>query len=111
MAWGSANKTQAPPSAIRQILPLLITFAIIGGLAFLGYQIYLSVVKIQAQASKKLSSKNVTFTKDGGVRVAVKDVRNEDYVDSTQRAFVKAWNLSGGSKEEGAQQKKKKYVV
>lgn len=40
-----------------------------------------------------MQSKHVTFTKDG-VKVGVKEMRNENYVDRTQGYLVKAWNLS-----------------
>lgn len=40
-----------------------------------------------------MESKNVVFTKEG-LRVGVKEVRNESYVDKTQGYLVKAWNLS-----------------
>jgi hypothetical protein len=33
------------------------------------------------------------FTKDG-MRVGVKEVKDESYVDTTQSYIVKAWNLS-----------------
>jgi hypothetical protein len=130
MAWGK-SKPSAPPSTVRlvssssfaraagpfatasladpsrhsQLLPLLIVVAIIAAMAFVGYQAYLSVAKIQAHASKTMGKKNVVFTKDG-VRVGVKHVENEQYVDATQSWVVKAWNLhnSGGKAEE----KKKK---
>jgi hypothetical protein len=48
---------------------------------------------ISSAANKKMQSKNVVFTKDG-VKVGVKEVRNEKYVDKTQSFLVKAWNLS-----------------
>ncbi|KAM7193764.1 hypothetical protein V8F20_008239, partial [Naviculisporaceae sp. PSN 640] len=109
MAWGK-SKTKAPPSTISQILPLIITFVIIAALVWIGLQIYQSVIKIQEQAEKKMGKKHVVFTKDG-VRVGVKHVENEAYVDKTQSWFVKAWNLAGGSAEEekadGKKQKKK----
>ena len=45
-----------------------------------------------------MGKKNVVFTKDG-VRVGVKHVQNEKYVDATQSWVVKAWNL-GNSKDD-----------
>ena len=76
----------------------------------MAYQIYDSVVKIQAQASKKFNNKNVVFTKDG-VRVGVKHVDSEKYVDATQNWVVKAWNLQKDEKDaqakEAASSKKK----
>lgn len=79
-----------------QVLPLVITVTFLAGLAFVGYHIYLSVVKIQAQAKQQMGNKNVVFTKDG-LRVGVKHVKTEEYVDKTQSWVVKAWNLSGES--------------
>lgn len=40
-----------------------------------------------------MSKNNLVFTKDG-LKVGVKDVKNESYVDATQNFLVKAWNLS-----------------
>lgn len=40
-----------------------------------------------------MQSKNVVLTKDG-LKVGVKEVRTESYVDTTQSFLVKAWNLS-----------------
>jgi len=85
---------RAPSS---QLLPLVILLVIVAGFAFVAYQIYDSVTKIQAQASKKMNNKNVVFTKDG-MRVGVKHVETEKYVDATQGWVVKAWNLAAGDK-------------
>jgi hypothetical protein len=79
----------------------LITLVVIAGLVWVGYQIYLSVGKIQANASQQMGNKNVVFTKDG-VKVGVKHVENEKYVDKTQSVLVKAWELSGGDKAKEA---------
>ncbi|KAL1887636.1 hypothetical protein Sste5346_010084 [Sporothrix stenoceras] len=78
-------------SLIGQLVPLVVLFIIIGGLAFVGYQIYLGVNKIQAQATRNIGNKNITLTK-GGMRVNVKEVKNEKYVDATQKVFVDVWN-------------------
>lgn len=40
-----------------------------------------------------MQSKNVVFTKDG-MKVGVKELETEGYVDATQGFLVKAWNLS-----------------
>ncbi len=125
MAWGK-SKPSAPPSTFRwarmiqicrkrasgaiadscvsQLLPLLILLVVIGGLAFVGYHIYLSVTKIQAQASKNMGKKNVVFTKDG-LRVGVKHVEAERYVDATQSWVVKAWNLHSSKANETEKKK------
>ncbi|KAF6810053.1 hypothetical protein CMUS01_13551 [Colletotrichum musicola] len=94
MAWG--KKPQPQPSTISQILPLLITVIFVSGVAWVLWQVYISVTKIQESASERMGKKNVVFTKDG-VRVGVKHTSNEKYVDKTQGWVVKAWNLSGNT--------------
>lgn len=46
-----------------------------------------------------MGKKNVVFTKDG-VRVGVRHMQNEKYVDKTQSYVVKAWNLASAQKDE-----------
>ena len=48
---------------------------------------------MQKTTNEKMEKKNVVFTKDG-MKVGVKELRNENYVDKTQSFMVKAWNLS-----------------
>ncbi len=43
-----------------------------------------------------MGKNNVVFTKDG-LRVNVKNVQNESYLDQTQSFFVKAWELGSAS--------------
>ncbi|KAI9800221.1 MAG: hypothetical protein M1825_004205 [Sarcosagium campestre] len=94
MAWGKAAKAPPPPaSTLSKVVPLIILFLVIGGLAFVGLQIYLISNNIADSTSKRLEKKNVLFTKDG-MKVGVKEVKNESYVDKTQSVLVKAWNLS-----------------
>lgn len=47
-----------------------------------------------------MSRRNIAFSKEG-VRVGVRSVGNENYVDKTQRWVVKAWELSGNAEKEG----------
>lgn len=89
-----------------QLLPLIFTFIFLGVAAWIGYQIYVSLGKIKEQAEKQMGDKNMVFTKDG-LRVNVKEVRTESYVDSTQSWFVKAWNLSGNQPDTT---KRKRFV-
>ncbi|PQE14441.1 cytochrome p450 monooxygenase protein [Rutstroemia sp. NJR-2017a BBW] len=94
MAWGSSKAPPPPPrSALSKLLPLAILLLLLLGLSFIGYQIYLTTQKISETASEKMQRKNVVFTKDG-VRVGVKEMKNENYVDKTQGFLVKAWTLS-----------------
>ena len=79
-------------------MPLVILFLFLGALGFIGYHIYVSATKIQETASERMGRKNVVFTKDG-LRVGVREMQNENYVDKTQSWVVKAWNLSGQGAE------------
>lgn len=54
-----------------------------------------------------MEKKNVSFTKDG-MRVGVKDVQNEEYVDRTQSVLVKAWQFAGLGGDGNAGTSKKK---
>lgn len=76
-----------------KLLPLLLLIVVVAGAAYIGYHVYLALQQISFTATKKLQAKNVVVTKDG-IKVGVKEVKNENYVDSTQDFLVKAWNLS-----------------
>ncbi|KAI1848365.1 hypothetical protein JX265_008854 [Neoarthrinium moseri] len=103
MAWG--KKAEAPrPSTLSQVLPLIILLVILAGAAFVGYQIWVAATKVEQQARDRMAKKNVVFTKDG-MRVGVKHVEQERYVDATQGWFVKAWNM--GSQVPAAVTKRK----
>lgn len=96
MAWGRSSIPKPPPppqSAFSKSLPLIILIVVLAGAGLVAYHIFLALQHISEGAGKKLQSKNVTFTKDG-MRVGVKELRTENYVDSTQSLLVKAWNLS-----------------
>ncbi|KAM0551969.1 hypothetical protein ACHAPJ_008077 [Fusarium lateritium] len=70
-------------STLSQVLPLIIVFALLGVGGWVGYQVYISVAKMSDAASERMGKKNVVFTKDG-VKVGVKQIKNENYVDATQ---------------------------
>ncbi|KAH6844887.1 hypothetical protein B0I37DRAFT_392232 [Chaetomium sp. MPI-CAGE-AT-0009] len=107
MSWGKQH-VQAPPSRIRQLLPLIVTLVILGVVAWVCYQIYVSMVKIKAQARKQMGEK-VTFTKDG-MQVKVRGMEAESYLDRTQSWVVKAWELGSGSpKENDDAARRKRY--
>lgn len=99
--------------AVGNLVPLVILFAVVAGLGWVGYQvcspssplpspgsltltlaqIYLYSTQLAARANRKMEKKHMVFSKDGA-RVSVKEVRAEDYADRTQRAFVKTWNAA-----------------
>ncbi|KAL7923180.1 hypothetical protein ACQKWADRAFT_312288 [Trichoderma austrokoningii] len=92
------------PSIIRQVIPLIIAIVLISGIAWVLFQVYLSFTKIRESASERMGKKNVVFTKDG-VRVGVRQMHNEKYVDKTQSYVVKAWNLANAQKDEEMKRK------
>lgn len=55
-------------------------------------------MEISGAAEARMSRRNINFSKEG-MRVGVKDIGNESYVDKTQRWVVKAWELSGNAPE------------
>ncbi|KAI1180991.1 hypothetical protein F4777DRAFT_573645 [Nemania sp. FL0916] len=87
------------PKKDQKILPLAIFLAVIAGVGFVCYQIYVGANKIRANAENSFASRNVVFTKDG-VKVGVKHVENEKYVDATQSWVVKAWNAGNASNQQ-----------
>lgn len=82
-----------------QIIPLIIAIALLSGGGWVLYQIYLSFIQMRETASERMGRKNVVFTKDG-VRVGIKQMQNEKYIDKTQSYVVKAWNLGTAQKDE-----------
>ncbi|KAK7943286.1 uncharacterized protein PG986_012399 [Apiospora aurea] len=80
-------------STFGQLFSLFVLFLFVGGAVFVGYHIWASVGKIQQSAADRMARKNVVFTKDG-MRVGVKQMEQERYVDATQSWFVKAWNMA-----------------
>ncbi|KAG6017453.1 hypothetical protein E4U54_007156 [Claviceps lovelessii] len=88
------------PSIIGKLIPLLIAILVVSAIGWVLYQVYDSATKFRDTASERMGKKNVVFTKDG-MRVGVKNVQNERYVDKTQSWVVKAWNL-GQSKPDAS---------
>lgn len=95
------NPASGPPANTpSQLIPFVLLVILVGGLAVVGYYIYLSVYDIRNAAEERMSRRNIAFSKEG-VRVGVRSVGNENYVDKTQRWVVKAWELSGKNPPEG----------
>ncbi|KAF2625089.1 hypothetical protein BU25DRAFT_372696 [Macroventuria anomochaeta] len=82
------------------LVPLVILFLIVGGVGWVGYQIYLYSNELAERGVRKMEKKNLVLTKDGA-RVGVKEVSAEQYADKTQRAFVKTWNAAQDSPQTG----------
>ncbi|KAL8729171.1 MAG: hypothetical protein Q9166_004910 [cf. Caloplaca sp. 2 TL-2023] len=80
-------------STLTLLLPLLLLLILLAIFAFVAYAIYTIANDVKTQTEKKMEKKHVVLTKDG-MRVGVREVGNEKYVDKTQNLFVRAWELS-----------------
>ncbi|KAL9639908.1 MAG: hypothetical protein Q9204_000923 [Flavoplaca sp. TL-2023a] len=86
-------------STFTRLLPLLLLLILLTILAFVAYAIYTIASDVKTQTEKRMEKKNVVLTKDG-MRVGVKEVGREGYVDRTQRCVrLFLWVLSFGSGE------------
>ncbi|KAI0517729.1 hypothetical protein F5B22DRAFT_96767 [Xylaria bambusicola] len=93
-------------STLSQIIPLVILLLVVAGIGFVLYQVYVGATKIRENAENSFASRNVVFTKDG-VKVGVKHVENERYVDATQSWVVKAWNAGSTANSKQAAAKRR----
>lgn len=67
------------------LIPLIILFVVIAIGAFVGYHIYAWSNELSERGKKHMEKKNMAFTKDGGLRVGVKEMKDETYADKTQK--------------------------
>ena len=72
-------------AGLANLIPLIILFVVVGGGGYIGYQIYLWSNEVTDRGKKHMEKKNMTFTKDGGLKVGVKEVNDEKYTDKTQK--------------------------
>ncbi|KAI6802292.1 hypothetical protein KC332_g15380 [Hortaea werneckii] len=79
-------------AGLSSLIPLLILFIVVGIGAYIGYGIYQWSNELGERANKKMEKKHMSFTKDGGLRVGVKEQSNENYTDKTQNVLVNVWN-------------------
>lgn len=75
----------------NSIVPLVILLIVVGLFAVIGFVVYTVIQDISNKTKAKMEKKNISFTKDG-VKVSMKEVRDEDYKDQTQSVLVKVWN-------------------
>lgn len=94
--WGKSNPKPLPKSSFSKVFPLLILLVVTSVIAFVIYHFYVTAKHISTATNEKMRHKNVMISRDG-VKIGVKDLGNESYVDKTQSYLVKAWNLSAPS--------------
>lgn len=71
-------------SILSQLVPLVVLFIVLAFVAFIGYAVYIIATDVADKTSKKMEQKNVSFGKEG-MKIGVKEVKTENYVDQTQR--------------------------
>ena len=71
-------------TVLSKAVPLVIFFVILTVAAFIGYVIYTIATDVADKTSKKMEKKNISFGRDG-MKIGIKELRNENYVDQTQR--------------------------
>lgn len=76
-----------PPTMVSPFVPLAAAAVVVGILSLVGFVVYEIFNDIAEKTAQKMEKKNITFGKEG-VRVGIKEVKNEDYVEKTQRC---AW--------------------
>ena len=75
---------------MHQLIPLLILFIVLAIGAFIGYGIYSWSNELAERGKKKMEKKHMAFTKEGGLRVGVKEMKDEAYADRTQNVSLPA---------------------
>lgn len=55
---------------------------------------YLYTQQLANRGTEHLKKKNINISKDGGMKVGVKEVRTEEYADAQQKGLVNVWNHS-----------------
>lgn len=69
----------------NSLVPLIILFIVVGVGGFIGYSIYAWSNELADRGKKKMEKKNMSFTKDGGLRVGLKEQGDERMADKTQK--------------------------
>ena len=71
--------------ALGNLVPLIILFVVVGGGGYIAYQIYAWSNEMGERGKKSMEKRNMSWTKDGGLKVGVKEVGTEAYEDKTQK--------------------------
>ena len=66
------------------LVPLLILTIVLLAAAAIGYVVLTIISDVADKTSKKMERHNVSFTRDG-MKVGVREVKDEDYKAQTQR--------------------------
>ncbi|KAJ5141411.1 hypothetical protein N7526_002406 [Penicillium atrosanguineum] len=75
----------------HSVLPLVLLLLFVAIVAGVGYVVYTIVQDVSKNTRAKMEKKNMVFSKDG-MKVQVKEVKDEAYKDRTQSVLVNMWN-------------------
>ena len=78
-------------SKLSALVPLIVTVLLLIVAAVVGFVAYTIVTSIREETNKKMQKRNITVSRDG-MKVGVKDLNTESYVDRTQNVLVQVWN-------------------
>ncbi|KAF7121575.1 hypothetical protein CNMCM5793_009045 [Aspergillus hiratsukae] len=76
---------------MQSLIPLILLLIAVIVLSVVGYIAYGIVQEVSKNTRSKMEKKNVMFTRDG-MKVGVKELSEEDYVDRSQSILVNVWN-------------------
>jgi uncharacterized protein (UPF0333 family) len=71
----------------RNLIPLILLLVFVGVIAAVGFVVYSIVQDVGKSTREKMERKNIAFTKDG-MKVQVREVKDEAYKDRTQRCVL-----------------------
>ena len=72
-------------ATLGNLIPLIVLFLVVAGGTYIAYQIWLWSNEMTDRGKKHMEKKNMTFTKEGGLKVGVKEMSGEKYEDKTQK--------------------------
>ncbi|KAL2854352.1 hypothetical protein BJY01DRAFT_243682 [Aspergillus pseudoustus] len=75
----------------NRLIPLAILLLVVVVLAVVGFIAYSIIQEVSNKTKTKMEKRNVMFTKDG-MKVGVREVKEEEYVDRSQSILVNMWN-------------------
>ncbi|KAL9090802.1 MAG: hypothetical protein Q9159_001743 [Coniocarpon cinnabarinum] len=81
-------------SSLVNLIPVILLLVVVGVAGFIGYQIYLYTQDLAHKGQDSMAKRNIQFSSDGGMKVGVKHISEEEYAAKTQKKVVEAWNLS-----------------
>ncbi|KAJ5723281.1 hypothetical protein N7488_001316 [Penicillium malachiteum] len=77
--------------ALKNFVPLALLLLFVAVLAAVGYVAYSIVQDVSKNTREKMERKHVVFSKDG-MKVEVKEIKDEEYKDRSQSVLVNMWN-------------------